>query len=118
MSDDNVGLNMKIPKSVHEKAKKDAKRNGRNLKDHIVALIEGENTGAESRLPTEVIELLSHPRDSKRFGSETILEEILRRIVSIQIQAVDGLHGRLGKDETKAKIDRYDSMTEQVVNRS
>ena len=118
MSEKTVGLNIQIPKSIHEKAKEDARQNGQHLKDHIIALIQNGSSTAENDRAEELIELLLRRRDSKRFGPETILEEILRRIISIQIQNVDGLRVEVGKDEIQDKIDRYDSMTEQVVNRS
>ncbi len=118
MSDDVVGLGIKIPRSVHEKATRDAKARGVSLKEHIIALVEDDKPVTENGLPREVIELLSRTRDSKRFGPETILEEILRRIISMQIQSVDGLRVEVGKEEIQDKIDHYDSMTEQVVNRT
>ena len=117
MSEKTVGLNIQIPKSIHEMAKEDARQNGRHLKDHIIALIQNGSSTAKNDRAEELIDLLLTTRDSKRFGPETILEEILRRIVSMQLQSVDRLRVEVGKDKIQDKIDRYDSMTEQVVNR-
>ncbi len=115
MSKDSVGLNIQIPRSVHQKAKTDAKVAGVNLKDHIIELIEGGRAKDDTPPQSDLIKLLSAPRTTQKFGEETILQEILRRTISIQLMAAERLAEDKGVDAARHAIERLDGITKTII---
>ncbi len=111
MSKDTVALNMQIPRPVHEKAKADAKASGVNLKEHIIGLIEG----SEPTDQTDLITLLSQSRRSQRFGDETILEQILRRTVSMHLMCAERLAEDKGQEAADQSIARIEELTKAII---
>ncbi len=115
MSKDTVALNMPIPKAVHEKAKADAKAAGVNLKSHVIALIEGGEAEGDTPLQSDLIKILSAPRTTDQFGEETILQEILRRTISIQLMAAERLTEDKGVDAARRATERLDGITKAII---
>ncbi len=115
MSKDSVGLNIQIPKSVHEKAKTDAKAAGANLKDHIIALIEGGGVAGDTPPQSDLIKLLSAQRTTENYGEETILQEILRRVVSMQLMAAERLAEDKGVNAARLATERLDGVTKGII---
>lgn len=116
MSEELIGLNMQIPKAVHKKAKDDAKRAGISLKVHIIGLIETGIVDVADSSANEVLSLLPQPRTSQRFGDETILQEILRRLIVVQLLTTEELVENKGKDATRQLMDRIDGITEKIAD--
>jgi len=115
MSKETVALNMQIPKLVHMKAKADAKAAGLLLKDHIIALIEGGGAEADTAPQHELIKLLSAPRSSPQFGDETILQEVLRRTISIQLMAAARMVKEKGADAAQRATEDLDGIAKTII---
>lgn len=115
MSDETVGMNMRVPKSVREKANADAENRGQKLKDYIIDLIENGPGDARPNGESDLVKLLTKPRTSDRFGDETIIEEILRRMISVQLIASHNMVQAIGLEGTKKVMDGLDAQADTVV---
>ncbi len=116
MSDDLARLNIRIPKPLHEKAKSDAKSVGQNLQDYVCSLIEGGQSGEAQTGNEGPLALLTNLRSSDRFGDETILQEILRRVVSIQLLDSDRLADDYGPEAASETLLRLDDVAEKIID--
>ncbi len=115
MSEKIVTLGTRIPKSLHDKVKADAKAAGLSLQDYIVDLIETRPEDVKSGGENELVELLTKPRTSDRFGDETIIEEILRRMISVQLVVTHNMVQAIGLEATKKVMDGLDAQADTVV---
>lgn len=116
MTKDSVGVNVQLPKPIHERAKAKAKAADLSMKDYFIKLIESDGEHSEASAQTDLVTLLSRPRFNERFGDETILEEILRRVVSMHLLTADSLSQEKGVEAAKQSLKRIDEMTEEITN--
>ena len=116
MTKDSVGVNVQLPRPTHERAKAKAKAADLSMKDYIIKLIESDGEPSEASAQTDLITLLSRPRFNERFGDETILEEILRRVVSMHLMSADRLSRDKGVEAAKQSLKRIDEVTEEITS--
>lgn len=116
MSKETVSVNVPLPKPVHEKAKAASKAAGLSMKDYLIKLIEGNADPFKNDGENDLISLLSQPRSTQRFGDETIIEEMHRRIVSMHLITAERLAEEKGEDAANQSLARIHDLTVEIIN--
>ena len=115
MSEEGTSLTIRMPAALHEKAKTDAKSIGLTLKDYVISKIEEGPSGVVPQKENVLITLLSQARTTERFGDETVLEEMMRRMVSMHLLMTAQFKERVGAEKASEVIAELDDLTEAIV---
>lgn len=115
MSEEFSKLNVRIPKALHEELKKEADDAGVNLVDIVTPLLVNRHANAVDAPLTKVVEILTAERESTRFGVETLLEEILRRVLSTQLLAVHQMSKTIPANEAEAYVQSLDESVRNLM---
>lgn len=115
MSDEFVKMSTRLPKELHAKLKSQADAEGTSLTDVVIARLQAAVDGDVSEASAEYLAVLNDTRTSPLFGEETILQEMLRRLVSIQMMSVKGLIDRMSTEDAKALLKGLDEQARMVL---
>ena len=115
MSEKGTSLTIRMPAALHEKAKTDAKSIGLTLKDYVISKIEEGPSEGVSQREHDLITLLSQARTTERFGDETVLEELMRRMASMQLLITAQFKERVGAEKAAEVMSELDDLTETTV---
>lgn len=109
-------LSIRIPKALHDQLKQEAKSVGLNLTQVVTPLLEARHDRRADRPNSDLVALLTAERTTARFGDETILEEILRRLISMQLISVHQLTSKMSTEEARSYIAKVDEKVLGVVS--
>ncbi len=101
---------------MHEELKAEADAQGSNITKIVLPLIENRSRIDTGPSNARLFEGLSEIRVSDRFGEETLLQEMLRRIVSIQLMEVHNLSKEVSSDEMAKFIEEADDRVREIVS--
>ncbi len=115
MSDEHSTLSIRIPKAMHDQLKEEAKSNGINLTQLVTPILEARNDQPTGGADNDLLSLLSSSRSSARFGDENILQEILRRVVSMQLISVHDLSSKMPAEDAQDFFLEVDDKVRDIV---
>lgn len=116
MSEEFSTLSIRIPRSMHDELKAEAKSAGSNLTKLVTPLLEARHKQSSNLPKGDLIGLLTPVRSSARFGDETILEEIRRRIISMQLISVHGLTSNMAANEAHDFMAELDDKVRDLIS--
>lgn len=115
MSDDFVKVNTRVPREIHGKLKAQADAEGVYLNEVIIAHLRAAANDTADRANSDSLAVLTQTRTSPLFGEETILQEMLRRIVSMQMLAVKIQIDGTSKEQAQELLDGIDDEVRMIL---
>ncbi len=109
-------LNVRIPRTLHEELKSEASDAGVNLVDIVTPLLANRHDSPVDEPLTKIIEILTTERESSRFGVETLLEEILRRVLSTQLLAFHEMSKTMPPSDAEAYVQSMDETVRDLMS--
>lgn len=116
MSEDVIKMSTRLPKPLHARLKKEADDTGVYLNDVVIAHLNKAVDGVDAGANADYLAFLNARRDSPIFGEETILQELLRRVISIQMLSVGDLIAAMPKDQVEAILADQDAQTMALLD--
>lgn len=115
MNEELSKLNIRIPKVLHDKLRVQAKVTGKSIQDVVTDRLESDPFGVEGSVGADVLSALMQTRSSNLYGDETVFNEILRRVVAIQLIAANNLAERVGIETAQERLGVLDTEVRKVL---